>query len=315
MTGGFQRLLASYHERLEARGFSPRTIPEYLRNVERFLRYLETLGIFKIPQVDSRIIAAYQVSLLEEKYRDHPLSAVTKLRRLSTARSFFQYLLKAGVVSVDPTADLDLPKRGRTLPKNILSKKEVAKLLSLPDLSTPLGIRDRAILETFYSTGIRVSELCNLKLIDVDTVRGELRVTKGKNAKDRVVPIGEIAGDYLELYLTKARRFLAPVSQPILFVTKSGKKFHYTTLSHLVIRYGKKAGLKKQVGAHSLRHTCASHLLKGKADIRHIQEILGHASLATTQVYTKVEISDLKKVHHRCHPREKKEVPINDGWY
>ena len=315
MTGGFQRLLASYHERLEARGFSPRTIPEYLRNVERFLRYLETLGIFKIPQVDSRIIAAYQVSLLEEKYRDHPLSAVTKLRRLSTVRSFFQYLLKAGVVSVDPPPELDLPKRGRTLPKNILSKKEVAKLLSLPDLSTPLGIRDRAILETFYSTGIRVSELCNLKLIDVDTVRGELRVTKGKNAKDRVVPIGEIAGDYLELYLTKARRFLAPVSQPILFVTKSGKKFHYTTLSHLVIRYGKKAGLKKQVGAHSLRHTCASHLLKGKADIRHIQEILGHASLATTQVYTKVEISDLKKVHHRCHPREKKEVPINDGWY
>lgn len=315
MADKFDRLLAGYNEHLQARGFSPRTVPEYIRNVERFLAYLKELNIYDITEVNQRIMAAYQVSLLEEKYRDRPISTVTKLRRLSTVRSFFQYLVKTGVVTFDPTADLDLPKRHKSLPKNILTKKEMAKLLSLPDLSTPLGIRDRAILETLYSTGIRASELCNLKLVDVDTARGELRVTKGKNAKDRVVPIGEIACDYIELYLAKARRFLAPASQPILFVTKSGKKFHYTTLSHLVIRYGKKAGLKKQISAHSLRHTCASHLLKGKADIRYIQEILGHASLATTQVYTKVEINDLKKVHHRCHPREKKEVPINDGWY
>lgn len=315
MADKFDRLLAGYNECLQARGFSPRTVPEYLRNVERFLAYLQELNISKITQVDQRIMAAYQVSLLDQKYRERPLSAVTKLRRLSTVRSFFQYLLKSGVVSIDPTDDLDLPKRSKSLPRNILAKKEVAKLLSLPDLSTPPGIRDRAILETFYSTGIRASELCNLKLIDVDIARGEIRVTKGKNAKDRVVPIGEIACDYIELYLTKTRRFLAPAAQPLLFVTKSGRKFHYTTLSHLVIRYGKKAGLKKQVSAHSLRHTCASHLLKGKADIRHIQDILGHSSLATTQVYTKVDINDLKKVHHRCHPREKKEVPINDGWY
>jgi integrase/recombinase XerD len=169
-------------------------------------------------------------------------------------------------------------------------------------------------LEVFYSTGIRASELCNLRLNDIDLVRGELRVNQGKNAKDRVVPLGDIACDYLVAYLQIARPKLMPQDQT-LFVTYHGKRFWYTGVSALVAGYAKKAGIKKQIACHSLRHTCATHLLHGKADIRYIQEMLGHTSLATTQRYTKVEITDLKKVHHRCHPREQKEVNVNDGWH
>lgn len=310
----FETLLTKFEEYMQSRGFSARTIPDYLHNVKLFLEYLEGVGIEAIGAVDRVLIADYQIRLLDQTYRDRPISGVTKLRRLSTVRCFCGYLVKSGALAVDPTTDLELPKRPKNLPKNILTKKEMGKLLALPDLKTPLGIRDRAILEVFYSTGIRVSELCNLTLNDIDIARGELRVNQGKNAKDRVVPLGEVACDYLGLYQRTARKQLNPVNQQVLFVTKSGKQFRYTTLSYLITRLGQKAGLKKHIASHNLRHTCASHLLQGKADIRYIQEILGHRSLATTQIYTKVEISDLKKVHRHCHPRERKEVPVNDGW-
>jgi integrase/recombinase XerD len=315
MVPQYETLLAKFEEYMQSRGFSARTVPDYLHNVKLFLEYLEGVGVMAIGEVDRALVADYQIRLLDQTYRDKPISSVTKLRRLSIVRCFCGYLVKSGVLAADPTADLELPKRPKKLPKDILTKKEMGKLLEAPDLKTPLGIRDRAILEVFYSTGIRASELCNLTLHDIDLANGELRVTQGKNAKDRVVPLGEVACDYLELYLRKARKELAASSgQTILFVTKNGKKFRYTTLSFLITRLGQRAGLKKHIASHNLRHTCASHLLQGKADIRYIQEILGHRSLATTQIYTKVEIADLKKVHRHCHPRERKEVPVNDGW-
>ena len=316
MNPKYQLLLARLKDHLAARGLSPRTIPDYLHNVEIFLNYLEEIGITEIEEVDRHIMADYQVKLLDHTYRGKPIGAKAKTRRLTTVKGFFQYLIKSGVVTSDPTVDVELPKTPKYLPRNILTKKEMGKLLEIPNLNTPLGIRDRAIMEVFYSTGIRVSELCNLALNDVDTVRGELRVNQGKNAKDRVVPLGEVACDYLERYLRKSRPKLAPrPDQNTLFVSKNGRKIHYTNLSLFISNYAQKAGIKKKISTHNLRHTCASHLLQGKADIRHIQEILGHRSLATTQIYTKVEIADLKKVHRQSHPREKREVPVNDGWY
>jgi integrase/recombinase XerD len=299
---------------MEARGFSDRTIPDYLHHVQVFLDYLTEIGISKIQEVDRQTLADYQVQLLAQKFRDQPISQETRARRLITLRTLFRFLVRIGAIDQDPTIDLELPKCAKTLPRNILTKKEMGKLLATPDLDNPLGVRDRAILEVFYSTGIRVSELCSLTIYDVDTTRGELRINKGKNAKDRVVPLGEAACDYLETYLLRVRRKLAPPNQGILFISKRGKRFHPTTMSHLIAHYGKKSGLKKKVSCHGLRHTCASHLLQGRADIRHIQEILGHESLATTQIYTRVEIADLKQIHRRCHPRELREVPINDGW-
>lgn len=315
MNERFNLLLHKYHENMIARGFSPRTIPDYLHNLELFLTYLDEIGITEIEEVDYLIMNDYQIRLLEQTFRDKSISVRTRSRRLSTVRSFFRYLIKTGVANHDPTADLDMPRYPKYLPKDILTKKEMGKLLAQPKLNTPLGIRNRAILEVFYSTGIRVSELCNLTLNEIDIVRGELRVTKGKNAKDRIVPLGEVACDYVEFYLRKARHKLVKNStQQALFVTNTGKKFLSNNLSYLISNLAKKAGLKKKISTHNLRHTCASHLLKGKADIRYIQEILGHSSLATTQIYTKVDIADLKKVHSKAHPRERKEVPVNDGW-
>jgi integrase/recombinase XerD len=311
----FERLLEQFKESMEIRELSPRTIPEYVHNVSIFLNYLEEVGISEISEVNQDVFTSYQLRILEETFKDKPIGAATRLRRLSTIRCFFAYLMKIGVLTHDPSVELELPKRPKSLPKDILTKKEIGKMLALPDLSTPLGIRDRAILETLYSTGIRVSELCNLTLNDIDIAKGELRVNQGKNAKDRLVPLGEVACDYLDTYLRQSRKRLASFDQNALFVTKSGRKFRSTNLSFLISRYGKKTNSKKHISSHSLRHTCASHLLQGKADIRYIQEMLGHASLSTTQIYTKVEISDLKKIHHRCHPRERNEVPVNDGWF
>lgn len=310
----YEKLLFKFQEYMQVRDFSPRTITDYHYDIKTFLEYLETVNVTDIATLDRAVMAAYQLWLLDQTYRDKPLSAVTRLKRLSAVRSFCGYLVKTSRLAIDPAQTLELPKRPKSLPKNILTKKEMGKLLGYPSLTTPLGIRNRAMLEVFYSTGIRASELANLTLHDIDLGRGELRVNQGKNAKDRVVPLGEVACDYLALYLRDSRKQLAPIGQPFLFVTKSGKKFCYTNISRLIAHLGAKAGLSKRIASHNLRHTCATHLLQGKADLRHIQEILGHASLATTQIYTKVEINDLKKVHRHCHPRERKEVPVNDGW-
>jgi integrase/recombinase XerD len=205
-----------------------------------------------------------------------------------------------------------LPRRPDSIPRNILNKKEISTLLSAPNLETPLGIRDRAIFELLYSSGIRAGELRNLTLDDLDINHGELRINRGKGAKDRIVPLGEVASDYLEFYLKEARPKLAPSAQTALFVTKSGRKLGKTDLSDLTERYRARAGMKKYFTPHSLRHTCATHLLKGKADIRQIQEILGHASIANTQIYTRVEVTDLKKVLKNCHPRERREIEARE---
>lgn len=302
-------LLLKFTEHMKVSGFSERTIPDY---VQYYLDYLAELGIENIAEADRGVLADYQARVCLQTCKGKPLAPATQKSRLTCVRTFYQYLLKTRMVLYDPAADLDLPRRPKMLPRNILSKKEIGELLSAPCLDKPLGLRDRAIIEVFYSTGIRVSELCNLTLQDIDLAAGELRVNQGKNAKDRVVPLGEIAGDFISLYLQEARPRLTSSTQHTLFVTKSGRKFRSTNLSFLISRYGKKAGLKKGSNPHALRHTCATHLLKGKADIRRIQELLGHASLETTQRYTRVEIGDLKRVIKRCHPRERKEIEAKD---
>jgi integrase/recombinase XerD len=301
-----------FTEHMKVIGFSDRTIPDYAHNVKLFLDYLQELKIENITEVDRQCVRDYQARVYLQTYRNRPLSPATQRARLGCVKTFCQYLLKGGLVLYDPTSGLEMPKRPNQLPRNILSKKEIGQLLSKPNLETPLGIRDRAYLEVFYSTGIRVSELCNLKLNDIDLKGGELRVNLGKNKKDRVVPLGEVASDYLEFYLNEARPKLTTTSQDILFVSKNGLKMHYTTVSKLIHNYGKKAGLKRPVSPHSLRHTCATHLLKGKADIRHIQAILGHEHLSSTQIYTRVEITDLKQVLKRSHPRERREIETDE---
>jgi integrase/recombinase XerD len=300
-------------ESLKAANYSPRTIRLYSIYAKPFLEFLRELGIANIAGVDRRIIQDYQARVYLATYKGKSLAPATQKGRLTYVRVFFQRLVKSGLALYDPTSGIAMPKQPVELPRGILSKKETGKLLAAPNLETPTGIRDRAILEVFYSTGIRCSELCNLTLYDIDLAEGELRVNQGKGGKDRVVPLGEVACDYLKFYLNEARPKLAPSGSNQLFLSRNGRKLDFCYLSYLVRKYARQARLDKRATPHSLRHTCATHLLKGKADIRQIQRILGHSSLVTTQRYTKVEISDLKRVIKRCHPRERKEIETHEA--
>jgi integrase/recombinase XerD len=223
---------------------------------------------------------------------------------LSAVRSFFRHLFKQGVLFHDPAASLEHPKHSQPLPRGILSDAHVLALLKAPDAKTPLGMRDRAILELLYTTGLRNTELRTLRITDVERDAAQIHVT-GKGTKDRVVPVGRIALNWLSLYLKEARpKLLGGKDRGLVFLSKNGRIITTLNLIDLVRKYGKKAGLPQEVTPHALRHTCATHLLRAGADIRSIQVLLGHSSLATTQIYTHVEIADLKKVHRAFHPRE-----------
>lgn len=305
-------LLIKFTEYMKVTNFSDRTLPDYSRNVRHFLDYLRSLGIGNIAEADRRVLMDYQAKIYLETYRGKPIAPATQKTRLTCVKTFYRYLLKHGHILHDPAADLDMPKLPKLLPRNVLTKKEIGELLSKPDMETPLGQRNRAILEVLYYTGIRASELCRLELKDLDLSRGELRINQGKGRKDRLVPLGEMACDFLEIYIREARPALTGSDQPLLFVSKNGNRIRANNLYDMIRGCGQKAGLKRNTTPHSLRHTCATHLLKGKADIRQIQELLGHSSVATTQRYTRVEITDLKKVLKQAHPRERKEIETHD---
>jgi integrase/recombinase XerD len=189
-----------------------------------------------------------------------------------------------------------------------MTLREVERMLAVPDVETPLGLRNRAILELLYSSGLRSSEARNLTLYDVNTGQGEALVREGKGGKDRVVPVGEVAAKYIELYVKEARPKILKGYEDsgYLFLGGRGGKMGATTLNETIVkRYVREAGIKKPVTTHGMRHTCATHLLKGRANIRHIQALLGHRSLESTQIYTRVEVGDLKRELRRCHPRER----------
>ena len=304
-------LLLKFTEYLKVNNFSERTISAYSQNIRYFLNYLREIGIGNIAEADRKVLTDYQSRVYLERYKEKPLSQGTRQHRLTCLRTFYRYLLKSGIVLYDPSSYMDLPRCSEELPRNILSKKEVGAILSGPDLGTPIGIRDRTIMELLYSTGIRSTELCNITLNDLDLRNNELRV-KGKNSKDRMIPLGEVVSDYLEFYLKDARPKMADSGQSYLFVSKNGKKLWRYYLSTLIKSYAGKAGIKKQITPHSFRHSFATHLLKGKADIRKIQELLGHSSITTTQRYTRVEIGDLKQVIKKHHPRERKEIETHE---
>jgi integrase/recombinase XerD len=308
---GMQGWRVRFGEHLKSQGFGELSIPDYLRNVGMFLEYLRSAGIEKLTEVDRKLMSDYQLELSFQTHKGKGLSHSTQRKRLTCVRQFFQYLLKEDAVLQDPTAELAFPPLNDQLPRDILTKREIGELLSEADPESVLGLRDRAMLEVLYSTGIRVSELAGLKLEDLDLRNAELRVF-GKGKKERIVPLGEVVREYLERYLKRSRAILAGPEERSLFVSNRGRRFYYSNISFIVRNYGKRAGIKKHVSPHGLRHTCATHLLQGRADIRQIQRILGHVSIATTQRYTRVEITDLKKVLRRCHPRELRQIVTAD---
>ena len=223
-------------------------------------------------------------------------------RQLSSFRRFFRYLLREGVIAEDPTTQIAMPKIGRTLPQS-LTEEEVEALLAAPAVSDPLGHRDRAMLELLYATGVRVSELINLKLSQVNLNQGVLRII-GKGDRERLIPLGDEAQDWVKKFIDGPRvKILLKRQTEYLFPTGRGDRMTRQAFWHIIKRYAKKAGIGKKLSPHTVRHAFATHLLNNGADLRVVQLLLGHSDVSTTQIYTHVARERMKELHSRHHPR------------
>lgn len=292
---------------------SEATISSYLVEVRAFLCFLEVRGLTSPHDITREDVEAYQVSLEYRKSsKDEPLKLTTKSGKLSTVRAFLKFLRRTGVLLTDPARDIVCARPPKMLLPELPSEEEIQRLLETPDVTTPLGIRDRAILELFYSSALRNSELGLLKVGDVDLGRLQVRVYRGKGGRQRVVPMGEVAASWVEEYLRSARAFLLGQQEHgYLFLSYRGRPLKINRMGELVAKVGEAAGLANRITPHVLRHCCATHMLRRNVRFRHLQEFLGHASPSSTQIYTRVELSDLKQAHQACHPREA--LPSNDA--
>jgi integrase/recombinase XerD len=297
-----RQMMKSFLDSLTLRGFRPRTIETYQSKLNKFFDYLAAKQK-KLIEITSSDLFDYRTALYYQEYQGKPLSIETQRLQLTVLRMFFKFLAAENLILINPAASLELPRQPHKLPRVILTAREAKKILDSIDTTQPMGLRDRAILEILYSTGIRVTELINLTPADIDFEQGFLRIEDGKGGKTRVVPLGEIAVFYVKEYLKKAR---PQTDQTAVFLSmQQGLPLNRPNVAAICHHRTLQAGIKKKVTPHTWRHTCATLMLKSGADIRYIQELLGHASLKTTQIYTKVAVRDLKKVHSRCHPREK----------
>jgi integrase/recombinase XerD len=277
---------------------SPNTVESYARDLGRFLSYLEDAGI-DTPSAAGEAAVARFVKLLGEL----GLSPRSVSRNVTAIKMFYRYLVSGGEADADPTQNLDLPKLPRTLP-DVLDPAEIDEILRQPDVATPLGIRDRAILETLYATGIRVSELVTLTRSNVVAGEQYIRVT-GKGSKERIVPIGRSALKWIARYLERTRPALARGRAPrdALFLNARGTPISRMAVWTIVRSHSGRAGIGKDVHPHTFRHSFATHLLEGGADLRSVQEMLGHVNISTTQIYTHVDREYLREVHKTYHPR------------
>jgi integrase/recombinase XerD len=280
------------------------TIADRTRHLDRLVAFAEARGVHHVCEVTFDLLAEFQHRLfIYRKANGQPLTFGTQAQRLIPIQHFFSWLRRAGSIAVNPAADLMLPRSDRRLPEATLSTVEMASLLSRPDVARPLGLRDRAVLEVLYSCGLRRGELIGLATRDVDFERGTVFVRCGKGAKDRYVPIGERALFWLRLYIELARPGFADGRYPeVLFLSSVGTPICPDWLSRRVRRYLAEAGVEKRGSCHLLRHSVATLMLEGGADIRYVAEMLGHARLETTQRYTRVSIEALRAVHAASHP-------------
>ncbi len=301
---GFAQLTEGYCEWMAVRNFSPTTVAMRRRVFDLFVTWALERGLSRPEQITRPILERYQRYLFHfRRPNGKPLSWRGQLSRLSPLRSFFSWLVRQNMLLYNPAADLEMPRSEKRLPKAVLSASEAETVLAQADTREPIGLRDRAILETFYSTGMRRMELVNLQLIDLDPERGTVMIRQGKGKKDRVVPIGERAIAWLDRYLEEVRpRLLVDPGDNTIFLTWMGAPFNGNAMTSLVAEYVAAADLGKLGSCHLFRHTCATLMLEAGADIRYIQAQLGHAQLTTTELYTQVAIRKLKEVHSLTHP-------------
>lgn len=277
------------------------------KELKCFLVWAQERDLLYPEQITRTILESYQRWLWAyRKKNGMPLGVSTQRLRLSSVLLFFRWLCRQRLLEANPAGEVELPRPEKRLPVEALTVSEVEAVLAQPNIGDPLGIRDRAILELFYSTGVRRSEMARLEVGDLNREKHLLRVRRGKGGKERVVPVGARALEWTGKYLDDVRHLLVvKPDEPGLFLSGYGEPFNPDVLGRKVVRYITDAGIGRKGGAHLLRHTCATHLLEGGADIRYIQQLLGHENLETTAIYTEVSIVQLQAVHARCHPAER----------
>ncbi len=288
------------HLRVE-RALSPHTLEAYARDLQKFVNFAESAGIQAPAEIDLELVSGWLASL-----NHSPVGARSAARHLSALRGWMKFLLKESVIPTDPTTLAARPRFGRPLP-HWLSTQDVQKLLEAPDIQTLRGLRDRAMLSVAYAAGLRVSELINLKLGDVDFARGVVSAY-GKGSKRRLVPLGELTLDHLREYLDARAATLTPAAvraaaTALVFASPRGGTLTRQAFWKTVRNYAAAIGIGSRVHPHQLRHTFATHLLAGGADLRSVQSMLGHADIATTEVYTHVTPEFVREAHRRSHPR------------
>jgi integrase/recombinase XerD len=301
---GLQAWMKKYLEWLRMRNYSERTVENRESYLGFFIAWCEVRSVLRPQEVTKPMLERYQRHLFHlRKANGKPLSFRAQHSRLVPVRAYFKWLTRQNVLLWNPASELELPRLERRLPKHVLTASEAEIVLEQPEVREPLGVRDRAVLETLYSTGIRRMEVLGLGVYDLDVERGTLMVRQGKGKKDRMVPIGQRAVAWLERYLSDVRPSLVvPPDEGALFLTHMGEQFTPHGMSGLVRRYVDAAEIGKRGSCHLFRHTMATLMLENGADIRYIQEMLGHVKLETTQIYTQVSIRKLKEVHALTHP-------------
>ena len=292
-----QEVFNKYINYLEAeRNASRYTLRNYTHDLLDFFSYLKGIEISSLSEVDKQILRGYLSRLVKDGFAKVSIS-----RKLSAIRSFYRYLLREKLVATSPVAQTSSPKLDKRLP-DFLTPVETVRLLEASDLATPQGLRDRALMELLYASGLRVSELVSLDLGQINLNTGEIRVW-GKGAKERVVLMGKPAALALNAYLSQGRpQLLGKKKNNALLINRDGGRLTGRSIQRTLTKYARLAGIKKRVHPHMLRHTFATHLLDGGADLRVVQELLGHANLVSTQIYTHVTKSQAKKVYLSAHP-------------
>jgi integrase/recombinase XerD len=300
-----KQLIPIYLKDLKVLGRSYYTVRGAKYVLRRFVRFLETENADHIEDLNDDILAEYQQELyFKMTAKGKPLSLRTQAQTLAVIKGFTRFLKDNDYLIQDPGQTIQLPKKPKRLPKVILSPAEVKKLLQAPDMRTNRGYRNRIILEILYDTAIRRAEVANIKLVDLDLGAGYIRIC-GKGDKDRVVPLSKRVCELVQNYILMVRPVFVNGSDPgYLILNRWGRKMDPNGIWAVVKRCVQLAGIKKNVTTHTFRHTCATHMLKNGAPARHLQEMLGHESLESTQIYTHVTINDLKQIHAKYHPSE-----------
>jgi len=297
-TSKIDNILSSYLDYLAIeKGLSRNSLEAYSHDLMDFISFFEEKGLKDLKSITPKDMRIY-ISFLRKKN----LSTKSILRKLSSIKGFFKYLQIKGAIEENPIIAMELPKIWKQLPQT-LSLAEVTSLLSQANIKTPMGLRDQAMLEILYGAGLRVSELIGLTINDVNLEVGFLRCF-GKGSKERIVPLGEVAVNCLKAYLDHARAILLKGSaSTYLFITRSGEKMTRQGFWKLIRKYAKQAGIRKTISPHVLRHSFASHLLEGGADLRSVQALLGHSDISTTQIYTHLTTEKIRDIYKKCHPR------------